>query len=279
MSDEQNAEIGAEPSEAKTPRAYERSTIEFPYNDLADAIDIARAIHTNAGTSCTLDQLAAYTRQSMTSGAFRGRVANAGTFHLTDNERGEVKLTELGRRIVEAAREASAKAEAFLSVPLYERVYTHFKGYTLPPPAALERFMNEVGVATKQTDKARQAFMRSARQAGFFEHGEDRLVRPVTADSGPGTKPIEPAAPGATEKRHEDPGKRNGGGGDGPDLSGFHPFIQGLLKTLPEPETEWDLVARAKWLQTAANIFDLIYKGEGGIKIEAALAQRSPRPD
>ena len=36
---------------------------------------------------------------------------------------------------------------------------------------------------------------------------------------------------------------------------------------------------RAKWLQTAANIFDLINKGEGGIKIDAAMAQRSPRPN
>jgi hypothetical protein len=32
-----------------------------------------------------------------------------------------------------------------------------------------------------------------------------------------------------------------------------------------------------KWLQTAANIFDLIYEGEGGIKVEPATAQRSPR--
>jgi hypothetical protein len=41
---------------------------------------------------------------------------------------------------------------------------------------------------------------------------------------------------------------------------------------------EWPVAERAKWLQTAANIFDLIYKGEGGIKIDAAMAQRSPRP-
>jgi hypothetical protein len=62
--------------------------------------------------------------------------------------------------------------------------------------------------------------------------------------------------------------------------------IVGLLQTLPRamfgdtgaPETEWTTQARAKWLQTAANIFDLIYKGDGGIKIEAAMAQRSPRP-
>ena len=30
--------------------------------------------------------------------------------------------------------------------------------------------------------------------------------------------------------------------------------------------------------QTAANIFDLIYKGEGGTKVELATAQRTLRP-
>jgi hypothetical protein len=34
-----------------------------------------------------------------------------------------------------------------------------------------------------------------------------------------------------------------------------------------------------KWLQTAANIFDLMFKGEGGIRVEPAQAHRSPRPD
>jgi hypothetical protein len=52
------------------------------------------------------------------------------------------------------------------------------------------------------------------------------------------------------------------------------------LRTLPDPDSEtgWPLESVLKWLQTAANIFDLIYKGEGGIKVEPATAQRSPRP-
>jgi hypothetical protein len=36
---------------------------------------------------------------------------------------------------------------------------------------------------------------------------------------------------------------------------------------------------RLKWLQTAANIFDLVYKGEGGITVSLARAERSPRYD
>jgi hypothetical protein len=71
-------------------------------------------------------------------------------------------------------------------VPLYLSVYENFKGYTLPGAAAIEKYMRDVGVSSKQTDKARQVFLRSARQANFFEHGEDRLVRPA-APSGPGT--------------------------------------------------------------------------------------------
>lgn len=41
--------------------------------------------------------------------------------------------------------------------------------------------------------------------------------------------------------------------------SDLHPFITGLLKTLPPPETEWTIAGRIKWLQTASGIFGLIY--------------------
>jgi hypothetical protein len=43
----------------------ERSSIQLPYNDLSSAIEIAKAIQANAGMECTLDQLAAYLKQSM----------------------------------------------------------------------------------------------------------------------------------------------------------------------------------------------------------------------
>jgi hypothetical protein len=40
---------------------------------------------------------------------------------------------------------------------------------------------------------------------------------------------------------------------------GTHPLIEGLFSKLPQPEAEWPLAARQKWLQTAASIFDLMY--------------------
>jgi hypothetical protein len=233
----------------------ERSSIEFPYNDLDDAVEIAKAIHEHAGTSCSLTQLAAFVGQSVSSGAFRLRVSNARTFGLTDNERREVRLTPLGRMIADPAQEAHARVDSFLHVPLYGRIFEHHDGYTLPGAAPLERYMREVGVSSKQTGKARQAFMRSARQAGFFAHGEDRLVRPAFPGGSPGTRPIDP--PKGEEK------KRNGAGGGGGDDGKDDPIIQGLLSRLPKIGSVWPEAERKLWLGILENSFKLIYKDTG----------------
>ena len=37
-------------------------------------------------------------------------------------------------------------------------------------------------------------------------------------------------------------------------------LIQGLVERLPEPDTIWSLDERAKWLRTAASVFDLVYR-------------------
>ena len=98
--------------------------------------------------------------------------------------------------------------------------------------------------------------------------------------------PPAPPAQDRKEDRREDPnglkGKGNGGDGDGSDRR-LHPFIQGLLDTIPsipdpKEKPDWPVPDRVKWLQTAANIFHLIYKGDGGITVSAAMANRFPRP-
>src|SRR5215469_13021974 len=81
------------------------SSIQFPYNDLDDAVTIARTVNRVGGTACTLEQLSAALGVQSTSGPFRVRVSNASTFGLTDNERGEVRLTELGRAITDPSQE------------------------------------------------------------------------------------------------------------------------------------------------------------------------------
>lgn len=245
----------------------QRSTIGFPYMDLQDAVDVSAAIYGNVGQGdCDEDQLAAWLHLSPKSSGFRVRLATARMFGVIESgSGGALRVTALGRQIIDAQQTRAARVRAFLNVPLYRAVFDKYKGDVLPPAAAFERDIMQLGVAEKQKGRARQVFERAAAQAGFFEQGMNRLVRPGVAE-------VDPPPP-------KDENTGGGGGGGGGDVSQLHPFIQGLLKTLPKPETEWKSADRAKWLQTAANIFDLIYKGDGGIEVRAAAANRSPRPN
>jgi hypothetical protein len=206
------------------------------------------------------------------SSGYRIQVSAARMFGLVETTSGSHKLSPLGRMIVDPQRERDARARAFLNVPLYKAIFEKYKGGVMPPAAALERDIVGLGVAEKQTGRARQVFERSAEQAGYHEHGKNRLVMPAARALDVG------------QDQETDSTDENGGGKPPPPPpppSGptRHPFIEGLLKTLPEPETEWKTADRVKWLQTAANIFDLIYKGDGGgISVTIARADRSPRP-
>ena len=48
-------------------------------------------------------------------------------------------------------------------------------------------------------------------------------------------------------------------------------LIQGLMNRLPPPDCTWSLSRRAKWLQTAASIFDLVYKADEGERREISV--------
>lgn len=252
------AEAIKEPIESKPVDApegvegeRERSTISFPYNDLDDVANVAKTVHAVGGTSCQWEQLAAKLGQTSTSGTLRLRMLAAKTFGLLTYDKNTVTLTPLGTRICDPQQEKAARAEAFLAVQLYGKVYEQFRTGSLPPVSGLEAAMVALGVAPKQKDKARQVFQRSAKQAGFFEYGSDRLVMPSIRASAaaPAVTPSEPPADGDTKKKKAKDE-------DGEEL---HPFIQGLLKKLPTADSEWPNDKRAKWLQAAVNIFDLMY--------------------
>lgn len=198
--------------EAFTPRdtspkqSRGRSTIEFPYGALDDAIGVAKAIHTQAGDGCTYAQLSAYLGYgNVDSGTFRQRVSAARQFGLIATDAGEVRLLPLGRQIIDPNTAAVAKRDAFLHVPLYRKLFDKYSGYQLPPDVGLEREIAALGVTAKQVDKARQTFQRSAEQAGFFPTGRDRLVMPSGLPITPTMPPKAEAPPGG------------GGGGTGHD--------------------------------------------------------------
>jgi hypothetical protein len=269
------SEEAAETASAAEKQQREQSTIQFPYGDLNDAISVVQGIIKCGGRPCAPDQLAAAMGHVPTSGGFKTKIAAARTFGAIETVRCQYHLTDLGFGLTDKNLEKRSRADAFLNVPLYRRLYEDFRNRQLPPrPAPLERTFVSYGVAQKQAERARQAFERSAQQAGYFDQGgKDRLVRPlVGGDDEPSTS-IEP----------EDFGGGGGAGGDAPprvirpaqgsgrssSYAPLHPFVQGLLDSLPEPETNWTVEGRAKWLQAAANIFDLMYKGDGNITVSA----------
>ncbi len=234
---------------------HTRSTIDFPYNDLDAAVEVARGVHNAGGTACDSEQLAAQLKMEASGGGFRQRIGGAQTFSLVSYERGgRITLTELGRAVIDSEKERAARMNAFLSVPLYSKVYDEFKGSQLPPPPALERAITAMGVGTKVADRARQVMMRSAKQAGFFDQSSDRLVKPSIRDDG-------------NRDKNNPPDQQGGGGNDGGGNGGnFHPLIQGLLVTLPKAGDTWAAEDRANWLTLANTAFKMIYKNsqDGG---------------
>jgi hypothetical protein len=246
---EQSENDASEAMAQTKARTRQRSAIGFPYTDLQAALDVANAIHTHAGNGdCSLPQLAAWLKLSVKSSGLRVQLSAARTFGLTENEGSErYRLTDLGRRIVDPNQARGARADAFLNVPLFRALFANHNTGVLPPAAALEREIASLGVAEKQKVRARQVFERSADQAGFFEHGRDRLVEPAVRETPPRTPPHDPPQRGG-----------NGGGGDEGGLS-LDPLLMALLRRVPKPKDGWPSERRVRWLRTFVMNISQIY--------------------
>lgn len=248
----------------KDGSSNERSTIEFPYTDLDNAIEIAQGVHAVGGTTCDYNQLASYLSQEAKGGGFRMRIIGARTYGLITYERGgRITLTELGRRMTDLQMERAARAEAFLEVELFSKVFENLKGSPLPPQAGLSRAIIGFGVGPKVAEKARQVLMRSAKQAGYFELKPDRLTAPPIRDN---SSSFDKSPP------HNEKNGR-GVGGAGGDSDDYHPLIQGLLVTLPKVQTSWPTVDRMNWLMMANSIFKTLFPPQDGGEIEIALKE------
>ena len=248
MADIGNA--GTAGAQAAEERKRFRSEIEFPYSDLESAVELARTIHGKAGSSCETDELAAWMGQTATGGTFRTRVGAARMFGLVETGQGRVNLTQLGREVLDGSgNERTARVTAFLNAQLFGVMYDQYKGSVLPPPAAIERQMEQLGVSPKQKERARQTFMKSATYAGFIDSSTGRFVKPGIAHRDE-----------ALRQEKSDPDDRTGSGGGGDEPPGLHPFVQGLLRELPPAGDVWPETQRKLWLDTASSIFKMIYK-------------------
>ena len=266
---------------AGTKRQRQRGAIQFPYVDLDDGIVTVRALLRLGGVPCDRDQLAGEMKQSL-SGSFVNKTSAARMFGLIEMVSGKFQITQLGHAIVDSdqTRVTAAKADAFLRVPLYRRLYDEFRHNQLPPsPNGLEQAMVGFGVPEKQKDKARRAFENSAMQAGFFDRGKTRLIAPVTAVLC-GTSQVTATADIVKAPRDEasTAAETQTASAKKP-TQDRHPFIEGLFQSLPMPGTEWDVVGQARWLEAAAKIFRLMYQTNGDVEVRAKADQQQAEFD
>ena len=107
--------------------------------------------------------------------------------------------------------------------------------------------MESFGVASKQTNRARQTFQRSAEQAQIFNDKKDRLVLPAgisldsTTPKGEKSRKMDPTI-------HAEPSA---------DLS---PALLALFDMLPTPGSEWSTEKREEWMRFATAMFNRLYK-------------------
>ncbi len=99
-------------------------------------------------------------------------------------------------------------------------------------------------------EKTREAFRRIS-----VDDGDERWPQPAAVRDDP------PASPTAPTIRGDVVGQ-------------LHPFFQGLIEALPPPGADWPLAKREQWLETARNIFGLIY----GDAAEAPSASPRTQP-
>ncbi|MBV9493459.1 MAG: hypothetical protein JOZ54_04385, partial [Acidobacteria bacterium] len=222
-----------------------------PYNDLGDAIAVARKVWSPYAGECDLAQLAGAMGQRPKSGAFRTKVLAANMFGLTQGSQ-KITLTTLGKAIVADHTEASARAEAFLKVPLYKAIYDNAapNGGILPDDEGLDTLIERLGVVPNQVLTARSVFRRSAKQAGYFAHGTDRLVRPAPQ------RQLEPEHTNDDNGEKNDHHKNDSKNGDGVES---HPLMVGLLQSLPKVGAPFPARARDRWLNAVSVNFDFIY--------------------
>lgn len=241
----------------------EQSTVAFPYHDLKDGTAVAQAVYDHKGyASCSRDELSVWLKHgSATSGTFRERVSTARLFGLIETSPNAVKLTQLGLNIVDSdtSKVRAAHLQAFLNVPLYSKLYDHLKSRTLPNNIGLEEEMVELGVTRKQKAKARQAFQRSADQAGFLDESSSRLIMPSgLALNNEGT-PYEKNTNLHDKQQYDQGGSGGGSGSGGTQKLLDHPLVQGLFQDLARTDIPWTQAQHDEWLELAKLVLKRIH--------------------
>ncbi len=202
--DEAEASRGSKPGRSRVTAEN-----RYPVYDLDESAEVANAVKNRGGNLCSPDQLGGYLNYKSTAGgAFAQRVAAAKAFGFIETNQGKYRVTARGEKVLAPIYQFDrerAYRDAFLSVPLYRRVYEAHKGKSLPQGLGMQNYLLQTfDIPLRVVGTAVRVLMASAKQAGFFNatNGQQtHLIEPNFSD-GPGD-----------EKPPLIPNDRTGGGG------------------------------------------------------------------
>jgi hypothetical protein len=245
-----------------------RSGTSSPYFDLGASIAVAEVIHRSGGGTASPDQLAPWLGyKSTTSGTYLTRLSAANKhFKLVNINGDRITLTERALTIIAPVMPndaINAKVEAFLSVPLFAKVFEQYRGNTLPPEGGLKNlFQTQYRILPDRVAQAVRVFLNSADQAGFFSTTGDRsrLVRPSIQASATNSVVSSEQQRSEFEEPLQEKSKNSISGNDG--TGGVHSAIVGLLRELPAPGTPWADAKKQRFLDAFKATIDFIYPPE-----------------
>ncbi len=156
-----------------TTRPLRTRSRGFPVVPLNEAADIVKRAG-RYGQSHAETEFARYMGHTTTnSGAFKQRFAAMRSWGLVLAQRGQVALTDLGKRVaypVSPEDESQAVREAFLNASAFAELYTaSAKGHELDTAELANRAVHQLGVSPKSMGKFAQCFAASVTAAGLAQ--------------------------------------------------------------------------------------------------------------
>lgn len=267
------------PPKVKAVTPKPRSDVAFPYFSLDKSIEVPKLIHERAGGRCGRGQLAGLLGYSgVKNGGFLTRMSAAKMFGLIEENAETITLTERAKKILSPVRPTDAeqaKLDAFLAVELFRKVFEDFDGHTLPAADGLSNlFLTQYKIVPNQVAPALRNLMDSAESAGLFKVAGNRskLIRPIIRNDS-NALPAAPAPHPAVADDDQDEGlsraqrntTRSGSGAyghSGPDLSGVHPALIGLIQNLPPVGATLGPKRRAALIDAFKHTINFIYPEE-----------------
>lgn len=250
MSDQTQTAVAAK------PRVRASGENRYPTYDLNACIALAKKVKDEGGNDCTPEQLGALLGYKNTNGGgFATRVSNAKLFGLVETVQGRYRITQRAETILYPTSESERQkmqVDAFLSVPMYKRVYEMHKGQRLPEALGMQNLLHrQFGIPTgDRLVNALRVLMESADQAGFFRSTQGRrtnLVLPIITQPAPQT-----GEGTVAEQRDGGAGGAGGGGaggtGNGGGLGTRGKLLDGMWEMLPSGDM-WSEAELQTWLK------------------------------